>query len=165
MPSFGTSEQMVYTATGPLQLKGETVEVCPTCEDSENGPCRFHVISKDHKSARLVCPNCGDQKSVLIEALRMLADGPNPRAPIGPPTDPSAAQTSPTPTPAPTPSGPPAGSQTAAIVGRLLAEQQNAVDATKAKKTTPKTPVKKSGPRAKKTATPKKTSARGRKKS
>lgn len=62
---FGTSENFVFGIQGPIKAGVETDEVCTTCQFSASGPHKFAIHREDHRSVTLICPNCGETKTVF----------------------------------------------------------------------------------------------------
>lgn len=76
MPRFGTSEGAIFGTGGRVQTKGETLEVCPTCEFSANGPTNFSIMDENVRTATLICTNCGDTKTVFASEVKRAPGSP-----------------------------------------------------------------------------------------
>lgn len=70
---FGTSETVVFGAGGsPLKIIAEIADICPACPDSPRGPTRYGIIREDARTTTLICPTCGDQKTVFTNTVKKI---------------------------------------------------------------------------------------------
>lgn len=60
MPSYGTSEQRVFSSRGELETIEVSNKTCVLCAGSAAGPTRYNVTIKNPTIVELMCPNCGE---------------------------------------------------------------------------------------------------------
>lgn len=67
---LGGTGDRIWTNQGPIEILDETLDECPVCDGSATGPHNFAVIRQNYQSATVMCPNCGETKTMFANDVK-----------------------------------------------------------------------------------------------